>query len=253
MAHSIFRVLVFSLLIFISFSTTSVSAQNIRSANFFFSPLPAEVKEGERVTFRIKINSPLQSANAVSGVLSFPANMVRVVSLGKDKSIINLWTEEPKIISNKIIFEGVILNPGFLGTDGTIFNVTLEARKIGKVYLNLSEGAILANDGLGTNILSDLTSASFKIIPAPVYWSEVPVAPTKPIPPAKPEAPAPVETKPEIICEISEETSKVTDKIAPKIEEPGFNISTIDFIFAGGLIFTLFLLILFAKRKQKTQ
>ena len=97
---------------------------------------------------------------------------MRVVSIDKRESIINLWTEEPKLNSNNILFEGVILNPGFRGAGGIVLRITFEAKKSGKVLLNFNEGAVLANDGLGTNVLATLPSVSFKIIPTPIQTNE---------------------------------------------------------------------------------
>src|SRR3989344_2824123 len=132
--------------------------------NLFLSAPPKQIEVGELVSIDIKVQSTQQSINAISGVLIFPENLVRVASLSKDKSIINIWTVEPKIERNKISFEGIIFNPGFQGDGGTVFRVTFEAKTTGTVNLNLNEGAILANDGRGTNILATLGSTNFKII-----------------------------------------------------------------------------------------
>ncbi|MDP2789196.1 MAG: hypothetical protein Q8O46_04095 [bacterium] len=153
----IFSVLVLGLLF-----TNIVHAQ---SPNVFFSNLPRQIYEGERLTIDIKIQSPGQSINAISGAVSFPENLVNVALISKDKSIVNLWTREPKALRGKILFEGVVLNPGFQGESGLIFRVTLEAKRAGVVFLKLTEGAVLANDGRGTNVLATLGSTNFRIIP----------------------------------------------------------------------------------------
>jgi hypothetical protein len=132
--------------------------------NLYLSTPPSRVEVGERFSVEVKTQSVAQSINAISGVLSFPESLVRVVSISKEKSIINLWTQEPKIGRNRINFEGIVLNPGFQGDNGLIFRVTFEAQKTGVVPLNFSEGAILANDGRGTNILATLGSARLTIV-----------------------------------------------------------------------------------------
>jgi hypothetical protein len=92
--------------------------------------------------------------------------MLRLVSVSRDNSILNVWTRDPSVQRNKISFEGVILNPGYQGGNGNIFHVTFEARKTGNASVSFGEGSILANDGLGTNILSGLIPIGFDIIGA---------------------------------------------------------------------------------------
>ena len=164
------------------FNKNTVLAQNKQSAVLSFSTLPKQIEEGERVTVDVNVSSEEQSINAISGVMSFPVGLLRVVSINKDNSIIKLWTQEPQLNSGNISFEGIILNPGFQGNNGLVFSVTFEAENSGSVNLNFSEGAILANDGLGTNILSTLGSTSFNIILGPNYFTNKPIAETEKTP-----------------------------------------------------------------------
>ncbi|MFA5791895.1 MAG: hypothetical protein WC884_02565 [Candidatus Paceibacterota bacterium] len=143
-----------------------------QSPSIFFSNPPKQVQEGDRLTIDVRIRSSLRSVNAISGVLFYPSDLVRVISISKEKSIISLWIEEPRQSGNRILFEGVILNPGFQDSNGLVFRITLEARKKGTVVLNFSEGAVLANDGLGTNILATLGAVNFKIIPGPTFFQD---------------------------------------------------------------------------------
>jgi hypothetical protein len=95
------------------------------------------------------------------------------VSVSKTSSVINLWTQDPSIKDGKIPFEGVILNPGFRGEKADVFDITFEARKAGTATVSFSEGAVLANDGLGTNILTTLGSTSFDILSGSSYLAEL--------------------------------------------------------------------------------
>ncbi len=159
----IFRQRVFpGILLFSLLFGVNVSAQ--ARPSIFLSAPPKQVSVGERLSVDVKIQSTAQSVNAVSGVLAFPESLLRVSSISKDRSLINLWTEDPKATRNRVSFEGIILNPGFQGASGQVLRITFEAKKTGTALLNFSEGSILANDGRGTNILSTLGSASFKII-----------------------------------------------------------------------------------------
>lgn len=157
---------IFLLFVIISFFSFNVVKAN---TSIFFGAPPKTVEEGNRLSVDVRVNSPNQSINAITGSMTFPESLVRVVGVSKDKSIINLWTQEPKVVKGRIIFEGIILNPGFQGSGGNVFRVTFEARRAGTAYLNITEGGILANDGLGTNVLATLGSTNFNIIPGQIF------------------------------------------------------------------------------------
>ncbi len=142
------------------------------SSTLFFSTPPKVIEEGDRVSVNVRVNSTDQSINAISGIFAFPADLLQTVSIVKDNSIINLWTKEPKAYRDKIVFEGIVLNPGFQGAGGNVFRVTFEAKKTGQVNLGFNEGSVLANDGLGSNVLVTFGKADFKIINKPVIFQD---------------------------------------------------------------------------------
>lgn len=151
----------YSIIIFVVFNSTTVFAN---SASLFIDKKVSDIQEGEQITLDVNVKSNDQAINAVSGIVIFPSEMLRMVSISKDNSILNIWTRNPSIQRNQISFEGVVLNPGYQGNNGNIFRVTFEAKKHGLAVISFSNGAILANDGVGTNIVSSLKSTSFNII-----------------------------------------------------------------------------------------
>lgn len=109
-----------------------------------------------------------KSANAVSGVLSFPADLLQVVSVSKDRSIVNFWVQEPSF-SNRdgtVQFEGVVLNPGFTGSAGRVLSIVFRTRAVGAATVEFTSGSVLANDGKGTNILTALSKARYQVTAA---------------------------------------------------------------------------------------
>lgn len=158
---SLFKIILYSLLIAVTFENTTVFAA---SASLYVSKPSKIVHEGDTFTVGVKVQSTEQSINAISGVLAFTEDTLRTVSISRDASILNIWTRDPNVGRNQITFEGVILNPGFQGGSGTIFNVTFEAKKSGRASISFREGALLANDGLGTNIIGTLSSIDFNIV-----------------------------------------------------------------------------------------
>lgn len=145
------------------------------AASTLFFTKPSFVSEGDRVTVFLRVRSTDQPINAISGVVTFSENLLKPISVSKESSIINLWTGEPKIIRDRISFEGVILNPGFNGSNGIVLKIVFEAKERGLARLNFSEGSILANDGLGSNVLARLESNTLRI-------NAVSLKPVSPIP-----------------------------------------------------------------------
>lgn len=157
-----FKVFFLFLLSFFMFSGLALA-----SSSLYFSNIPKEIEVGDRFSVSLRINANDESINAISSIISFPENLLKPVSVNKDQSIINLWTGEPRISRGKISFEGVVLNPGFFGNNGLILKINFEAREKGLVNLNFIEGSVLANDGLGSNVLASFLKSNFKII-API-------------------------------------------------------------------------------------
>ncbi len=169
------------ILIFFAFLLLPLSA---KAATLFLSPSSGTYKPGDSFAVSIYTSSADQAMNAASGVLSFPKDTLEVVSLSKGGSIFSLWAQEPSFSNSAgtVNFEGIVLNPGFTGGSGKILTVNLKVKSSGTASVRLSSGSILANDGLGTNILSGLGSASFSLaLPAEIVGES-----PKPTPPKDP-------------------------------------------------------------------
>jgi hypothetical protein len=153
-------------------------ASSAHAASALFLQVPTTtVQAGDQITASVLVRSPDQSINAVSGTVLFPDTKVRVVSVSKSGSVVDLWTRDPSVQRGKIPFEGIILNPGFQGARGAIFQITFEAKTSGPVTISFSDGAVLANDGLGSNIASSFLPASFSITSGSGY---TPIGPYQP-------------------------------------------------------------------------
>ncbi|MDD4902016.1 MAG: cohesin domain-containing protein [Patescibacteria group bacterium] len=161
-------------------------------ASLYLSPSTGTKILNSKFTVAIKISTGGQSINAGQASLTYDKSLLKVLSVAKG-SVFSLWTEEPTFSSGAgtIGFGGGVPRPGYTGNGGTICVITFQAIKLGTAAVNFTSGDVLANDGMGTNILSSLGSASF-IISAKV---EAPT-PEKPAPgqPTPAPTPAPVET-----------------------------------------------------------
>ena len=154
----------------------SILPATAHAANLYFSPSSGSHAVGTTLSVSVYVSSADQAMNAASGVISFPQDKLGVTSLSKSSSVLNLWVQEPSFSNSNgtIHFEGIVLNPGFIGATGKIITVNFKIKAAGTALLNFSSGSALANDGKGTNILINLGNAQFNL------GGAVPVVPTVP-------------------------------------------------------------------------
>lgn len=148
-----------------------------RAATLYLSPSSDSYYKGKNFEVHILVSSDA-AINAVSGVLNFPTRYLKVIEISKKNSILNFWVEEPSFSNagelGNIRFEGVVLNPGFTGTGGTIADVIFRADSAGSADISFTQSAILANDGLGTNILAGNSGAHVTVLPAKLIQEPAP-------------------------------------------------------------------------------
>ena len=170
------------------------------AARIIVSPSSASVTQGKTVTVNIMVSTPDASMNAVSGTLTYPTDLLSVVSTSTSGSVLGQWLPPgatgPQKSSGSLKFEGVSLG-GYQGTGGKLFSVTFKALKEGAASLSIANSSILANDGAGTDITAPPTNGQITVTPAVVKEPEKP-APEVPVvvPTPEPIAPAPVVEQP---------------------------------------------------------
>ncbi|OGZ40800.1 MAG: hypothetical protein A3I20_02225 [Candidatus Portnoybacteria bacterium RIFCSPLOWO2_02_FULL_40_15] len=141
----------------------SVLGKAANAASLYFSPSSGSYGVGGAFSVSIYTSSPDQAMNAASGIISYPPDKLEVTGISKAGSIITLWVQEPSFSNSvgTVNFEGIILNPGFIGSLGKIITVNFKIKAAGSAALTFSSGSVLANDGKGTNILASLGGAGF--------------------------------------------------------------------------------------------
>jgi hypothetical protein len=135
------------------------------AATLYFVPNSGSYNVGGVLPVNIYVSSSDQSINAASGIVNFPKDKLEVVSLSKTGSIFSLWVQEPSFsnILGTINFEGVVFNPGFIGSSGKIITINFRTKIAGTAALNFSSSSVLANDGNGTNVLTNTQTSQFNI------------------------------------------------------------------------------------------
>lgn len=136
-----------------------------QAATLYFSPDSNSYTINQTFTVSIYVSSPNQAMNAVSANISFSNNLLQAVSLSKTNSIITNWVQEPSFSNTNgtINLEGIVLNPGYQGANGRVLTISFKAKAAGTASVTFISGSVLANDGLGTNILQSIGNAQFII------------------------------------------------------------------------------------------
>lgn len=136
------------------------------AATMAISPTFENKSLGQSFTAHILVNPKGESVNAISGTIVFPTDKLEVTGISKFETIINVWISEPSFSNEngEINFEGIILNPGFSGTSGKIIGINFRAKGIGLAKTFFSSASVLANDGTGTNVLTEMTGGEYNVL-----------------------------------------------------------------------------------------
>ncbi|MCH8163048.1 MAG: peptidoglycan-binding protein [Proteobacteria bacterium] len=154
------------------------------AATLYLSPSSGSYAVGQQFNVKVLVRSTDKKMNAAGADISFSPQDVALVSISESNSIIDVWGEKPTFSNNtgRASFEGLILD-GYQGPSGELVTLIFRAKSPGETVVRFSTGSVLAYDGLGTSILSNLQNANFTIRGAPI----IPVAPAFPIPEKIPE------------------------------------------------------------------
>jgi hypothetical protein len=138
------------------------------SASLYIAPIEKTINVGDTFPLQIYASSPEKAMNAVSATIRIPTETLEVVSLVRAGAIVGLWINEPSsVVSTGIVsLKGVILNPGYQGTAGLIVTLNVKAKIAGTAVVSFDSASILANDGLGTSILTGTQRGTYTVIPA---------------------------------------------------------------------------------------
>ncbi|MEI6042305.1 MAG: cohesin domain-containing protein [bacterium] len=105
------------------------------------------------VVVLVTLNSEGQDVNTAQATISFPANLLSVTKLDQIGSIFSFWLEEPSFDNAKgtIRFVGGATS-GFTGSGLKVLRVAFKVKGSGSGRLGITDGAITASDGTGSNV-----------------------------------------------------------------------------------------------------
>jgi len=139
-------------------------------SQLFFSPSSGTNLVGSTFDVSILLNTKGQSVSAIDLNVKFPADKLRIVRPSSDRSLLSIWLEPPTYsnAAGTMSFVGVVPN-GITTEAGLISTITFEAIATGTATVEIqASSSALANDGLGTEVLSGFGRATFTLTPKPL-------------------------------------------------------------------------------------
>jgi hypothetical protein len=136
----------------------------VLAATLAVSPTTGVYSAGATFNARVVVNTAGKPINAAEGTLKFNPQELSVVSIDRSNSIFNLWVTEPTFsnAAGTITFSGG-LPSGYTGAAGTVFNVTFRTKAASTAKVSLTGGSVLANDGMGTNVLTGMSGGTYTV------------------------------------------------------------------------------------------
>jgi len=133
----------------------------------FIIPTKGQYRLGEIFPMKIEIAGIKTPVNAVQADLGFEPEKLEVEEISTKDSFANIFIQ--KEINNEggyTRLTGGLPNPGFFSDKGILGTVFFKGKAPGVVKVEfLPSSMVLANDGKGTNVLKDLASVSYLILP----------------------------------------------------------------------------------------
>ena len=139
-------------------------------ASLFFSPATGTYGLNTSFDIAVLVGSGSENINAAEGNMAFDKDKLEVISISKSGSIFSLWTNEPNFSNSAgmISFGGGVISPGYKGEGGKVLTIRFKTKQVGDVSVVITSGAVLANDGHGTNVLASIGGGRYVISPAVV-------------------------------------------------------------------------------------
>ncbi len=152
------------LLVFVFYFFFSLSF--VKAATLSFSSLSGNYAKDTLINIDVLVSNPDKVARSVSGLISFPKDLISVTSLSKNGSIVDSWIQEPTFYnsSGNINFEGLFSNPGYSGKSDKILTITFKILSAtGTVNINFISGSVLDIKDISKNLLVHSSGFSFNI------------------------------------------------------------------------------------------
>lgn len=123
-----------------------------------------QLSVGQTADLAVRLTSTIP-INAMSATLGFPPDLLQVVSISKEGSFLNLWTEETTIREEvgEVHWSGGTTQRGGVTGTSTALTIRLKALRAGTAQLYFKDAQVLASDGAGTPVETVGTPFTYSI------------------------------------------------------------------------------------------
>ncbi len=156
-------VLVFRYLIEIDTTTIQRASYEIYNATMRLQPEANVFDVAAEQTIRLKVDTGGEVINTVGAVVGYNPDLIEVKEIRTDHSLCTFFAEK-KIDQDQglVTVSCGLPTPGFTGQGGTIAELVIQPKQTGQFWLRYQEDSVvLANDGLGTDVLRKVTNGSY--------------------------------------------------------------------------------------------
>lgn len=158
--------LILFLLIFGAFWFFGPKAQ---AASLIVGPTAGTFTVGSTFDVSIFLNTDNQVINALEVFLSFPPDKLQLVSPTAGKSVVSIWTSQPRFnnATGRVDLQGGV--PGGVNvSSGLVTTLTFRVKSVGSAIIKfLDNSKVLLNDGLGTDALGQTQNGVYNLILPP--------------------------------------------------------------------------------------
>ncbi len=146
------------------------------AADVAISPSSGSYSVGQSFTVTLQTNPQGKSVNAVEAKLSFDNTKLSVTGVSKTGSVFSLWTTEPTFSNSAGTIDFGGGSPSPFSTRSNLITVTFKVLKEGTGTVSVASASVLAADGLGTDVYTGATNASYTLSAA---TTPTPTTPTE--------------------------------------------------------------------------
>ena len=146
------------------------------------SPASGSFILGSTFDVSVIVNTQGEAINTIEVELLFPPDKLQIASPSLGKSIVQIWANPPTFSNQegRIYFIGGIPSPGITTSEGIVQSFTFRVVSPGEATISFGDNnAVLANDGLGTDVLQQTSPGSFRLILPPAQGPSI-FSPTHP-------------------------------------------------------------------------
>lgn len=137
------------------------------AATLRLSPGTGSFVLGSTFDVSVILNTQGASVNTVEAELAFPPKILQLVNPSLGKSIVQIWASPPTYSNEegRIYLIGGIPAPGITTSEGIVQSFTFRVVSPGEAKISFGgQTSVLANDGLGTDVLKQVAPAIFRLV-----------------------------------------------------------------------------------------